>query len=159
MKINQGLVLSSAELNTTQKVCKICMEAKHLRTKFNTAKIKAKRPLQIIYTDLCGLISSNSSNSKKCNNEREYVNKNIYDSCKERKDIELNTTISHTSQNADGKVRALLFDADMDKEMWRKALYTATCLLNRFLTETFKVTSYKMRKARKPNLNNLQVFS
>ncbi|KAG5341858.1 COPIA protein, partial [Acromyrmex heyeri] len=65
IKINQGLVLSSAELNPTQKVCKICMEAKHLRTKFNTAKIKAKRPLQIIYTDLCGLISPNSLDSKK----------------------------------------------------------------------------------------------
>ncbi|KYM75395.1 hypothetical protein ALC53_14091 [Atta colombica] len=70
----------------------------------------------------------NRKKIKECDNKREYVNKNIYDWCKE-KNIELNTTISHTSQNADRKVTA--FGADMDKEMWRKALYTATYLLNR----------------------------
>jgi len=38
-------------------MCKICIEAKHTRTKFDNKRTKASRPLQIVHTDLCGLIN------------------------------------------------------------------------------------------------------
>jgi len=34
------------------------MQTKQTRTKFDNAKVKAKRPLQIVYTDLCDPSSS-----------------------------------------------------------------------------------------------------
>ena len=49
-KISQGLDFSLAELNRTREVYKVCIKAKHLRTKFKNERAKAKRPLQIIHT-------------------------------------------------------------------------------------------------------------
>lgn len=34
----------------------ICQKAKQTRKKFNNSRVKAKRPLQIVHTDLCGPI-------------------------------------------------------------------------------------------------------
>jgi len=103
----------------------------------------------------------------RCDNGREYVNDNIKNWCK-RKGIELNTTIPYTPQlNGKAerlnrtlveKIRALLFDSKMNKEMWGEALYVATYLLNRSPTETLKVTPFEMLENKRPKLNNLQVF-
>jgi len=83
----------------------------------------------------------------RCDNGKEFINNNLKNWCKE-KGIELNTTIPHTPQlNGKAerlnrtlleKVRALLFDSNMNKEMWEEALYVATYLLNRLPTETEK---------------------
>lgn len=43
--------LSTTNLNKLEKVCKICTEAKHTKTKFNNARVRAKRLLQIIHSD------------------------------------------------------------------------------------------------------------
>jgi len=42
------------------------------------------------------------------------------------------------------KVRALLFDAEIKKELWGEAQYTATYILNRSLTYSLKKTPYEM---------------
>ncbi|KYM94340.1 Copia protein, partial [Cyphomyrmex costatus] len=77
-KISQGLTLPSVELNRTKIVCKVCMEAKHSRTKFGEERTRAKRPLEIIHTDLCGPISPHTWDAKiRCDNGREYVNRNV----------------------------------------------------------------------------------
>jgi len=57
MKISKGINLISDQLNKMKKVCKICMEAKQTRTKFDNNRVRAKRPLQLVYIDLCGPIS------------------------------------------------------------------------------------------------------
>jgi len=56
------------------------------------------------------------------------------------------------------KVRALLFDAEIKKELWEEALYTATYILNRSPTYSLKKTPYEMWEERKSNLLKLQIF-
>lgn len=56
------------------------------------------------------------------------------------------------------KIRALLFDSGMEKQMWGEALYTSMYLLNRSLTDALKVTPYKMWENRKLNVNNIRLF-
>jgi len=83
-------------------------------------------------------------------------------------DIELNITIPHTphlngkteclNKTLLEKMRTLLFDSNMNKDMWGEALYTATYLLNRLPTETLKVTPYEMLEEKTQKMNNLQVF-
>jgi len=78
------------------------------------------------------------------------------------------TTVPHTPQlngraerlnrTLMEKVRALLFDAGVKKELWGEALYTATYILNRSPTYSLKKTPYEMCEKRKPNLLNLQIF-
>ncbi|KYN33848.1 Copia protein, partial [Trachymyrmex septentrionalis] len=59
------------------------------------------------------------------------------------------------------KVRALLFDANLNKDMWGEVLYTTTYLFNRSPTErvTLSITPYEMWEERKLNLIDLQIFS
>jgi len=57
MKISEGINLTTDQLEKMEKVCKICLEAKQTKTKFDNNRVRAKRPLQIIYTDLYGPIS------------------------------------------------------------------------------------------------------
>jgi len=214
LKMSDGIDLSLAEVKEDKKMCKICMEAKHTRTKFDNNRTKASRPLQIIHTDLCGPINPTTWDGNKyfitflddythytmvyllkskaeaevkikeyvrrmethlnkkvakirCDNGKEYINNTVINWCK-GKGIELNTTIPHTPQlngRAERlnrtlleKVRALLFDSNMNKNMWGEALYTATYLLNRLPTDTLKVTPYEMMEKKRPKMNNLQIF-
>jgi len=103
----------------------------------------------------------------RCDNGREYINNTVIQWCK-NKGIEIDTTIPHTPQlngRAERlnralmeKVRALLFDAEVKKELWGEALYTATYILNRSPTNSLKKTPYEMWEERKLNLLNLQIF-
>ncbi|XP_011688444.1 PREDICTED: uncharacterized protein LOC105450348 [Wasmannia auropunctata] len=56
MKISSGIDIPVSQINKMDKVCKICMEAKQTRSKFDTTRVKAKKPLELIHTDLCGPI-------------------------------------------------------------------------------------------------------
>lgn len=53
LKISSRIDLSAAELNKLEKIYKICLEAKHTRIKFDNARVRAKKPLQIIYILIC----------------------------------------------------------------------------------------------------------
>jgi len=215
MKISEGINLTTDLLEKMEKVCKICLEAKQTRTKFDNNRVRAKRPLQIIHTDLCGPISPETWDGYKYfitflddfthfttlvyllksknevaeklkdfaqkieakwnfkiakirgDNGREYINNTVIQWCK-NKGIEIDTTVLHTPQlngraerlnrTLMEKVRALLFDAGVKKELWGEALYTATYILNRSPTYSLKKTPYEMWEERKPNLLNLQIF-
>jgi len=54
LKISDGIGLSLAEMKEDKKVCKIYMEAKYTRIKYDNTRTKATKPLQIVHTDLCG---------------------------------------------------------------------------------------------------------
>lgn len=84
-------------------------------------------------------------------NGREYINKQVEEFCKDN-GIELNFTTPYTPQlNGKAerlnrtileKLRALLFESNLDKNMWGEALLTATYLLNRTPTTVLEVTPY-----------------
>ncbi|KZC15095.1 Copia protein [Dufourea novaeangliae] len=56
------------------------------------------------------------------------------------------------------KVRALLFDSNVDKGMWGEALYTATYLLNRSPTSVLEVTPAEKWFDKKPDVSRIQLF-
>lgn len=103
----------------------------------------------------------------RCDNGREFINNQVVTWC-ENKGIELDTTVTYTPQlngkaerlnrTLMDKVRALLFDSGLKKQMWGEALYTSVYLLNRSPTDRLKVTPYEMWEGRKPNMKNLQLF-
>lgn len=110
---------------------------------------------------------NNKISKIRCDNGREYVNTQLKTWC-ENRGIELDTTVPHTPQlngraerlnrTLMNKVRALLFDSGLKKQMWGEALYTAVYLVNRSPTDTLTVTPYEMWEKKKPNVKNLQLF-
>lgn len=71
----------------------------------------------------------------RCDNGKEYVNEKVTKWCK-NKGIVLDISVPYTQLNGRAerinrtlteKVRALLFDSRMHKEMWSEALYTYIC--------------------------------
>lgn len=103
----------------------------------------------------------------RCDNGKKYINKRVIAWC-ENKGIELDTTVPYTPQlNGKAerlnrtlmeKTRALLFDSDLEKEMWGEALYTSVYLTNRSPTDTLKTTPFEMWEGKKPNLKHLEIF-
>lgn len=104
----------------------------------------------------------------RCDNGGEYTSNNFKEWCK-KKGIKLDLTIPYTPQlNGKAerlnrtlldKTRALLFDSDLNKEMWGEAMYCATYLINRLPTEALNnKTPFEMWYNKRPNLANVQKF-
>ena len=71
---------------------------------------------------------------------------------------QLNGKAERLNRTLLNKVRALLFDSGLDKEMWGEALYVATYLTNRSPTAGSSVTPAEMWFQRKPDLSGIQMF-
>ncbi|KYN06568.1 Copia protein [Cyphomyrmex costatus] len=159
--------LSIKDLEELKNICEICQQAKQSRLKFGNGRIKAERPFQIIHTNLCETHWNLKVSKIRCDNGKEYVNKDVQVWCKTR-GIIMDTTTPYTLQlNGKAeklnktlldKVRALLFDSTLDKEMWGEAFYCATYILNRLPINTLEKTPYEMWEKRKPNLESMQIF-
>lgn len=54
LDISSGVEVTATDLKKTEKLCETCMKAKQSRLPFNGQKIRTKRPLELIHTDLCG---------------------------------------------------------------------------------------------------------
>lgn len=103
----------------------------------------------------------------RCDNGREYVNNNLQGWCR-RKGIVLDCTVPYTPQlNGKAerlnrtlleKIRALLKESKLKKEMWGEVAYTATYLLNRSPTKTLTTTPYQKWNGKIPDLSNLKLF-
>lgn len=103
----------------------------------------------------------------RCDNGGEYANTNFRQWCK-NKGIVLDFTIPYTPQHNGKaerlnrtlleKARALIFDANINKEFWGEAVYVATYLLNRSPTETLEKTPIECWTGTKPDLSRLQIF-
>lgn len=103
----------------------------------------------------------------RCDNGREHCNENIK-SWSKKKGISLDFTVPYTPQlNGKAerlnrtlmeKVRALITESKLKKEMWGEAAYTATYLLNRSPTKTLSVTPYEKWNDKEPDLSNLRLF-
>jgi len=57
--------LSSKELDELKIICEVCQKAKQTRLKFGETRSRAKRPLELIHTDVCGPIDPITWNNKK----------------------------------------------------------------------------------------------
>ena len=103
----------------------------------------------------------------RCDNGKEYVNKNLGDWCK-KKGIQFDFTVPHSPQlNGKAerlnrtlleKARSMIFDSKINKEMWGEAVYVAGYLLNRSPTETVNTTPYEEWTKRRPNLKSVKMF-
>lgn len=110
----------------------------------------------------------NSKVSKiRCDNGLEYNNTELKTWTKKRGTVidfttpytpQLNGKAERLNRTLLEKVRALLFDSRLDKEMWGEALYVATYLTNRSPTAGLSITPAEMWFQRKPDLSGIQMF-
>jgi len=100
-------------------------------------------------------------------NGGEYVSLEMKQWCKD-KGIVLDYTVPHTPQlNGTAermnrtlfeKARALIFDANLSKQMWGEAIVTSAYLLNRSPTVTIDTTPAEKWYGKIPDLSRLQIF-
>lgn len=69
MSISEGIKIPNKELVGLEKnfdaTCEVCLMAKQMRSPFNSVRTRAKRPLEIIHTDVCGPIDPSTHDNKK----------------------------------------------------------------------------------------------
>lgn len=65
LKLSTGINITEKECENLNKVCEVCMQAKQTRLPFENSRKLASRPLEIIYTDVCGPIEPNTWDNKK----------------------------------------------------------------------------------------------
>lgn len=65
MDLSEGMKFTSKNLIDLDNVCEICLKAKQTRQPFGEKSLRAKRPLEIIYTDVCGPIDPPTWDKKK----------------------------------------------------------------------------------------------
>lgn len=64
-RLSTGMDLSSTEIKEIDKLCVTCLRSKQTRTPFTEERTRAKRPLEIIHTDLCGPIDPTTWDGKR----------------------------------------------------------------------------------------------
>lgn len=65
VQISEGMNLTAEDLKKLEKVCDICQKAKQTRIEFGEAKLREKRPLEIIHSDVYGPINPPTWNGNK----------------------------------------------------------------------------------------------
>ncbi|KAG5877014.1 hypothetical protein JTB14_021910 [Gonioctena quinquepunctata] len=60
-----GLNITEQDVDTLNQPCEICVEAKQTRFPFQTERLRAERPLQIIHSDICGPITPKTWDGKR----------------------------------------------------------------------------------------------
>lgn len=103
--------------------------------------------------------------SIKIDNGKEYHP--IKDWCKEKgividwtvpRSPQLNSKAERLNRTLCEKMRSLLFDSGLGKEMWGEALLCAAYLTNRSPTSSLDVTPHEMWTGKEPDLGRLQIF-
>lgn len=103
----------------------------------------------------------------RCDNGGEYKNEKVITFCK-NKGIKLDFTTPHSPQlngvaerinrTIMEKVRAMLYDSNLDKNMWGEAAYAAVYLINRSPKSGQSKTPFEIWTGKLPNLCNIQIF-
>lgn len=63
--LSEGMSLDKRELQEIQRKCTVCKQAKQTRTPFGEQRKRAKRPLEIIHSDVCGPVSPSTWDNKR----------------------------------------------------------------------------------------------
>lgn len=64
LTMSEGMKITDKSLNILNDACEVCLKAKQTRIPFGEKRTRAKRPLEIIHTDVCGPIDPPTWNKK-----------------------------------------------------------------------------------------------
>jgi len=113
-------------------------------------------------------ITSKKIKKLRCDNGKEYVNKDISRLAKEKEIIldlcppyvhQLNRTAERYNRSIMDTARYLLSEARINKRYWLEIIKTTAYLKNRTLANTIeKKTSYEILIGKKPNIKNLRIY-
>lgn len=103
----------------------------------------------------------------RCDNGGEYTSQQLKDWCK-NKGIKLDYTVVYTpQQNGKAerfnrtlmeKVRAMLYQSNVEKKLWGEAVCSATYLINRIPKDGQTKTPIEKWSGKKPNAKNIKIF-
>jgi len=113
-------------------------------------------------------ITSKKIKKLRCDNGKEYINKDIFRLAREKGIVidpcppyvhQLNGTAERYNRSIMDTARCLLSEARVNKRFWPEIIKTAAYLKNRTLANTIeKKTPYEILTGRKPNISNLRIY-
>ena len=122
----------------------------------------------VSYVNLIENLTGEKVKRLRCDNGREFLNKDIYNFAKEKGFYiepcppyvhELNGTAVRYNRSIMETARCLLADAKIQNRFWPEVVQTAAYLKNRTLANTLeKKTSYEIMMQEKPNIKNLKLY-
>lgn len=65
VQITDGIDLTYKDIDNMGGICDICLKSKHVRTTFDNERTKTNNPLDMIHTDVCGLINPETWDGKR----------------------------------------------------------------------------------------------
>ncbi|GJV35247.1 retrovirus-related pol polyprotein from transposon TNT 1-94 [Tanacetum coccineum] len=158
---SKGMVKGLDQIDLPNQVCEGCLFGKHARSSFlKKATSRAKEPLQLIHTDLCGPITPPSYtmvekekglNIKSMRSDRggEFLSKEFNKFCEDNRIRRFLTAPYSPQQNG----------VKMPKEFWAEAVDCAVYLLNRCRSKSLEnKTPQEAWNGLKPIISHLWVF-
>nr|GEW30773.1 retrovirus-related Pol polyprotein from transposon TNT 1-94 [Tanacetum cinerariifolium] len=151
----------------------VALAHEHGRSSFpKEATSRAKEPLQLIHTDLCGPItpSSHGLKIKSIRSDRggEFLSKEFNKFCEDNEiwrfltapySPQQNGVVERKNRTILNMVRSMLKTKKMPKEFWAEAVYCAIYLLNRCLSKSLdNKTPQEAWNGLKPTVSHLRVF-
>ena len=122
----------------------------------------------VTYVNLVENLTGNRVKRLRCDNGKEFLNKDIFSFAKEKGICiepcppyvhELNGTAERYNRSVMDTARCLLADAKIHNRFWPEVVKTAAYLKNRTLANTFeKKTPYEIMMGRKPDISNLKLY-
>lgn len=65
LKLTDNMNINQKDIETIDRTCEVCLKAKQTRMSFGETRGRAKRPLGLIHTDVCGPIKPSTWNGKR----------------------------------------------------------------------------------------------
>lgn len=65
LNVSEGMKISRKDLKDIETLCETCLKAKQTRLPFEGQRTRAKRPLELIHTDLCGSVETSTWDNKR----------------------------------------------------------------------------------------------
>nr|GEX60054.1 zinc finger, CCHC-type [Tanacetum cinerariifolium] len=158
--------------HTTQ-VCDVCLIGKQSRAPFpKKAKARSTSPLDLVYGDLYGPITSPTPSRKKyiflTDRGGEFTSSEFTQYCKEniiaRQLIapyspQQNGVVERRNRKIMSTTRCMMKATNMPQNFWAEAVRHTIYILNSVLAKALEdIIPYEAIKRRKPNLENLRVF-
>ncbi|KAJ3691578.1 hypothetical protein LUZ61_020742 [Rhynchospora tenuis] len=144
----KSMVKELPQIDHCDKFCEGCVLGKHPRSSFpKEASYRAKKPLELIHTDICGPITPNSLE----HGIRRFLTAPY--------SPQQNGVAEKKNQTILDMVRSMLKSKNMSKEFWAEAVQCAVYLQNRYPTASLEnMTPQEAWCGVKPAVSHLKVF-